>query len=204
MNAHHKDMIARLADEEVPVRVIARALEIPADEVTEVIQEAIADGKLVRSPRYDWHPDPKGVLSSGSMIQRMEEAEICSVLSRVYSLTRLEAAMFNMLVRRNEVCKEALHGVIEHCRKNTKRDETDPKMVDVMIHKLRTKLRPHGIEIKTLWGSGYYMEPAMRQKVQGRIHEHITTNGGVNAVRPDTGRTDDIGPAGDAGEPSNV
>ena len=35
--------------------------------------------------------------------------------------------------------------------------ERDPKILDVIVCKLRRVLRPHGVEITTVWGSGYYI-----------------------------------------------
>lgn len=42
-------------------------------------------------------------------------------------------------------------------------DQPDPRIIDVEISKSRAKLRPLGIEIKTVWGVGYIMEPESRR-----------------------------------------
>jgi DNA-binding response OmpR family regulator len=37
-----------------------------------------------------------------------------------------------------------------------------PKIVDVVVHKLRRRVEPHGLTIKTIWGVGYQLENAGR------------------------------------------
>ena len=39
-------------------------------------------------------------------------------------------------------------------------DEPELKIIDVFICKLRKKLKPWGLEIQTIWGSGYFMPEA--------------------------------------------
>jgi len=50
-------------------------------------------------------------------------------------------------------------------------DEYETKTVDVFIHRLRKKLRHHGIEIRNDWGSGFYMEPGSIAKLQAILAE---------------------------------
>ena len=76
-----------------------------------------------------------------------------------------------VLLKREEADKETLHFVIETQRalRRTRPDSvetTDPKMVDVVICKLRKKLRPLGINIQTLWGHGYYIDSDGRDIVE--------------------------------------
>lgn len=40
------------------------------------------------------------------------------------------------------------------------------KIIDVFICKLRAKLRPHGLEIATIWGRGYELTPDARARLQ--------------------------------------
>ncbi|MEO0870964.1 MAG: helix-turn-helix domain-containing protein [Pseudomonadota bacterium] len=44
-------------------------------------------------------------------------------------------------------------------------DDVEIKIVDVFICKLRKKLKPFGIEIKTDWGRGYYLTAEMKTRV---------------------------------------
>lgn len=38
--------------------------------------------------------------------------------------------------------------------------DADVKVVEVRISKMRKKLKPYGIEIRTVWGEGYQLTPA--------------------------------------------
>jgi DNA-binding winged helix-turn-helix (wHTH) protein len=73
-----------------------------------------------------------------------------------------------VLLKRDEADKDTLHYVIETQRalrrsRLNNSETTDPKMVDVVICKLRKKLKPLGINIKTLWGRGYYLNEESRK-----------------------------------------
>lgn len=169
-----KSIAVRLADDEVPLRVIARALMLPADEVRDTLHDAVASGRIIRVPRDDWHPMPRGQLANPpDAVGKMDDEELIFNCSRLFKVTRLQAAFMSVIIRKNEVSKELLHQVVETNRKNTNdADETDPKMVDVVICHLRKKLKPFGLEIKTVWACGYYMEPAMRANAQAFINSH--------------------------------
>jgi two-component system cell cycle response regulator CtrA len=71
------------------------------------------------------------------------------------SLTPAHAALFGCLYMRPLASREALlqaHGTAIGCS-----EDVEPKTLDVHITKLRQKLKPHGIEIETVWGRGYRM-----------------------------------------------
>jgi len=40
-----------------------------------------------------------------------------------------------------------------------------PKIIDVLVCKMRTRLKPHGIEIETVWGRGYRLTRQMRERI---------------------------------------
>lgn len=172
-----EETVVRLAEEEVPVRVIARAVKIPMDQVQLLLEEARDAGRILRIPRPDWHPHKKGVLTDVSFAA-MDSEEVVLNCIRMFTLTKLQASMFYPLIIRNEVSKNALHQVIETRRGATKKDETDPKMVDVVICHLRKKLKHFGIEIKTLWACGYYMEPDQRRRVQELVANYGSAENG--------------------------
>ena len=46
-------------------------------------------------------------------------------------------------------------------------DPPDEIVVRVLISHLRTKLKPHGITIKTRWNVGYLLDPDNHQRLQG-------------------------------------
>lgn len=45
------------------------------------------------------------------------------------------------------------------------RSSTDIKIVDVVLSHVRSKLRPVGIEIETVWGRGYRLTPENAQRL---------------------------------------
>lgn len=154
----------RLADEGIPVRAIARATHIPSDEVYATLRFAIANGSIVAMPKDDWPPGSsrgnRSVLN-GTPLEH-EHALKCACAS-YFKASPLEAAMLAVMLKRNEVTKEQLHSVIEQNRPTAGKEETDLKMVDVMICKLRKKLKPYDLEIKTLWGMGYLISAEHRE-----------------------------------------
>lgn len=156
----------RLADEGIPVRAIARATSLPSEEVYSTLRGAIACGTIVEMPKDDWPPGSNRSSRSvfkGTPLEQEDDLKYAVV--RFFKATPLEAGILTMLLRRDQATKEQLHGVVEHNRATQGQEPTDPKMVDVMICKLRKKLKPHNIEIETLWGLGYLVSARHREIV---------------------------------------
>jgi hypothetical protein len=153
----------RLADEGIPVLAIARATSTPSEVIYEALRDAIARGSIVEMPRDDW---PAGSNRSSRSIligtPLDDETKLKCACARYFSASPLEAAMLALMLKRSEVTKEQLHGVIENERGPNK-EMTEIKMVDVMICKLRKKIKDHNILIKTMWGVGYYIPSSNRE-----------------------------------------
>lgn len=81
-----------------------------------------------------------------------------SWVPRGWRLTATETAYLNVLAGRPGVTsKEAIHTLIY----GTARDGgPEVKIVDVIICKLRKKVRPWGVAIETRWGQGYELDAA--------------------------------------------
>lgn len=47
-----------------------------------------------------------------------------------------------------------------------KEEPRENQTIRVFVQKVRTKLKPFGITIKTRWGTGYYIEPEDRAKLK--------------------------------------
>lgn len=155
----------RLADEGIPVRAIARALHIPSDEIYDVLRDARDQGQIVELPKDDWPPGSTRATRTVFTGTPLEQEEaLRGACSRFFRATPLETAMLATLLRRDQITKEQLHMVIEQNRPTPGQDETNPKMVDVMICKLRKKLRPHDVTIETMWGTGYLIPAADRDR----------------------------------------
>lgn len=168
----------RMADEGIPVRAIARACQHPSDEVREVLHDAKDRGLIAEMPRDDWPPtarraDRLPVLAA----RRMSDDEVTAACMRTFRLTKLQATLLSVLLKRGEVEKPTLHHAIEHLRSQrtsqpSNLEETDQKMVDVVICHIRKKLRPFSLEIKTLWSRGYYMERDQRALAFKKFDEY--------------------------------
>jgi DNA-binding response OmpR family regulator len=155
----------RMADEGIPVRAIARSVRLPSEEVYEILRTAIELGQLVELPKDDW---PTGTSRGQRAVFNntpLESEEMLQMAcSRCFKVTRLQAALLAVLLKRREVTKAQLHLVIEQRRPTENRRPTDPKMVDVIICHLRKKLKQPEIEIKTVWGTGYRIPLVDREK----------------------------------------
>jgi DNA-binding response OmpR family regulator len=151
----------RLADEGIPIRAIARATSLSSADIYELLRDAVASGTIVELPQDDW---PKGSKRSareifnGSPLENPEALKIAC--ARKFKASPLEACMLTLMLRRDQVTKEQLHVVITQ---KSGKEDIDQKMVDVMICKLRKKLKPFGLVIETMWGMGYFITPASRE-----------------------------------------
>lgn len=156
----------RLADEGVPVRVIARSLRVPGADIYTVLKEALDGGFLVELPKDDWPPGSKRSnrnALAGTLLDNDENLKFATI--RLLKATRLEAIIFAMLLKRHEATKAQLHTVVEQNRPTENSSPTDPKMIDVIICRLRAKLKPYDAKITTVWGLGYRMDQADRDKM---------------------------------------
>lgn len=144
----------RLADEGVPLRVITRALKQPADEVRERLQDAYDKGEIIAVPRDDW---PAGSRSNDRRPDvvplDIESDEMLLSITRTFKITPAMSRVFAALLRRPEMTKATLHLAVQR----EGREFTDPKIVDVMICKLRKVMPKYDIDIKTIWGRGYFI-----------------------------------------------
>lgn len=155
-------LATNLANEGVPIMAIARAIGIPSDEVREALKEAVARADLIAVPREDW---PIGVERENRHPQLFHipfaDKDLIPQLMRIYHITGAQAQMLAILLRRAYVSKDILHQSIQRAG----RDETMPKIVDVLIHRIRSNLKEHKIYINTIWGKGYYMDSNSRKIV---------------------------------------
>lgn len=77
-------------------------------------------------------------------------------------LTSSEAVVLAVIVSTtNGASKSRIFEALYAMRSS--RDLPEPKIVDVMVCKLRKKLDALGVEIETIWGWGYRLSPASRE-----------------------------------------
>lgn len=184
----HTRVAVRAANEGVPVAAIARIVETPYEEIAVTLRSALSRGEIGQMPKADW-PPALGWSDRLPSVPRSANADDVEFQCRKkFRLTNLEAGFMMVLLRYECADKDRLHNVIEQQRHERAHEPdnmelTDPKMVDVMICKLRKKLRENGFPdcIETSWGKGYYIEPATKQKIFGLI-------GGPYACGPEVER----------------
>jgi Transcriptional regulatory protein, C terminal len=186
-------VISRAANEGVPIAAIARIVEQPFEETTDALRLALERGEIGEMPKADWPPAAKWSERLPSTPRSANAEDVEFQCRKAFKLTNLEAGFLMVLLRFECADKERLHNVIEQQRTHRANQPdsmelTDPKMVDVMICKLRKKLRERDFPdcVQTSWGKGYYIEPATKQKIFALI-------GGPYACGPEVERG---GPAG--------
>jgi two-component system cell cycle response regulator CtrA len=93
---------------------------------------------------------------------RLEEALCGTVpLPVEWGLTASETLVFGALVNLPIMTKEA---AITALYRRFAFDEAEPKIVDVFICKMRKKLDPFGVTIRTRWGQGYELTTEIRDR----------------------------------------
>lgn len=163
------DIVRRMANERIPVNVIARSLNKSAELIRDSLDLLYKCGSIGEVPPPDWPPTAR--LSDHLPIRSPVPSDdsVMFALRKLMKLTPLEAAFLSVLLKFEEADKTKLHMVIENLRQErqngpNKMEQTDPKMVDVMICKLRKRLKQldEKLVIKTMWGRGYYIEEPVR------------------------------------------
>lgn len=81
-------------------------------------------------------------------------------LRSLFDLSRAESRVLVRLMQDEAVTKEELRVTV------TDGDPTTDRHVIVVICNLRKRLKPHGISISTLWGSGYNLPADSRAKIE--------------------------------------
>jgi len=167
--------IINLAYEGVPQRAIARALQLPANEVGEVVAGAVARGIIVRPSESEWPQGSRAPRHPSFAGPPVDEARLLIAATQSLALTKTQAALFLALVRRKFCTKEILHDIVES-RRWAHSTPTDRKIVGVMICSIRKRLKGRYI-IQTVQGSGYFIQDDDRR----RAAEHLLGCIGVAA-----------------------
>lgn len=167
----YSHLIVQAAVEGIPMASIARVLTVPFDAVELTLKEALEDGRVASLPRADWSPAGR-TQDRLPTAPRMSTDQIELASSTKFHLTRLESAFLGALLQYDHTDKERLYGIAEQQRRTrhsrtTREEPTDPRIVDVMICKLRKKLRTHdkGFVIGTTWGRGYTIDAAVKKSM---------------------------------------
>ncbi len=164
-------VIVAAANEGIPVAAIARVTKQELSDVYLLLKEAKDAGTILDLPRADWPPGVRAADRTPALAIPADD-DLKFVCKRVLKLTALETGFLIALLKNREVDKTRLHHVVEAQRASRqsqpdKQDETDPKMVDVIICKLRKKLKTvdAGLKIETIWGGGYCIAAEMKPRI---------------------------------------
>jgi hypothetical protein len=158
--------IINLAYEGVPQRAIARALQLPANEVGEVVADAGARGIIVRPSESEWPQGSRASRHPAFAGPPIDEGALLAAAQSL-ALTKTQAALFLALVRRKFCPKEILHDVVDS-RRRAHSTSTGHKIVGVMIYSICKRLRGR-YTIQTVQGSGYFIPDDDRR----RAAEHL-------------------------------
>jgi DNA-binding response OmpR family regulator len=151
------DVAIRLADEGVPLCVIARATQIPSADLRVHLEAAQEEGRLLELPENDWPP-----YNTRSRRTVAEDRGAQAVALRtITGATRAEAGLLQALVTSSSICR---HGY------------KSPGAIDVHIHYLRRRLAPLGIVIVSVHGHGYRLKSEDRARLLVMIERARSTS----------------------------
>jgi DNA-binding response OmpR family regulator len=169
-----QDIAIRMANEGVPLRVIARVTQQPSADVRVQLETARARGYLIEIPCEDW---PAGYPREHRLLElaRLEERNrrvVQTAVRAVFNLAPVEVPMLLLLLANDEVPR---HRLVAACRRESEEAGTDSALtVTANMYRLRGRLKPFGLSIKMLYGYGYSMPAAHRRTALGMIRAAAT------------------------------
>lgn len=173
-------LVVGLAEEGVPIRVIARATRLPQSEVRLLLKEAIDMGELAVMPRDDWPSNQQRNARDPGLekFEMLTDEQIIFHCHRVFGTTKLQSAFLLTLIKRKEVTREMLHRVIVQRRmirigSCSEDDEPSIKMVDVVVHHVRVRLERTPFKIETVWSTGYCISAKHQREMRTLLLQHM-------------------------------
>jgi two-component system cell cycle response regulator CtrA len=85
-----------------------------------------------------------------------------------FRLSPQEELVFGVLMAREMMTVEMAMAALYH---NLGKDPAEKKIVDVFICKIRKKIKPFGVEIKTVWGRGYLIDSSHKRAVNTLLRQ---------------------------------
>jgi DNA-binding response OmpR family regulator len=90
---------------------------------------------------------------------------VLNVAPRSWGLTGSEQVVFRTLAKTGFATREHLLAALYAGRDKPVSTHT----LDVFVHRVRSKLEPHGIAIDVVWGEGYVLRKGWRERLRERI-----------------------------------
>jgi hypothetical protein len=82
----------------------------------------------------------------------------------IVKVSRTERILMELLLKRNMLTREVAWGVLYGHRPDA--DQPQYRVISTIIHHLRGRLSPHGVEITTEYGVGWYLKDKDREKLE--------------------------------------
>jgi DNA-binding winged helix-turn-helix (wHTH) protein len=166
-----QDLAVRLANEGVPVRAIARAIQLPSAEIRGQLESARALGYLIDIPCEDWpagYPREQRLLQLARLASRNKPA-LETAVRGIFKLSPKEAEILVLLLSRTEVERSRLVAA-------TNGETANPSAISMRCNlcRLRKQIEPFGLAIETLYGYGYYMQQEHRRRALDIILDTAT------------------------------
>ena len=155
--------IVRLADEGVPIGALSRTFKIPYDSAHGIVRQALEDGVIVDMLQADWPAGSRLRKPTTAPIRLEERPDFLATCKAAFGLTPAESRLLQCLLRARACTRPHLHAVVA--------PEAEPKIVDVFVCKIRSKLRKYQVRIDTIWGQGYAMGDDSKRLVLALIGE---------------------------------
>jgi len=174
-------VLVRLADEGIPVRAIARGLQIPSEEVRELLGEAVQAGNLLAVPKDDWPPLTGREERLPAFMGQFHDDTLILHIGYCFAVSRMQSAVLLQFLRRREVTRDFLHSTLEAQRAArgpapSAKGPVPAEVVSVVLWALRQRLKAyfdgHRV-IVTVTGQGYLMVPEYRRRANDMLAEHL-------------------------------
>lgn len=153
------NLIIRLAAEGVPIGAIARATQREVDYVGAVVAGAVAATRIAAAPADDWSA------ASGPREPEIEAAALAVIEAKAIELrtwlgfNRGPSRLIAALLVNGSADRPSLARIITDHHANH-------KLIDVVACEARRKLKAFDITFLTVWGTGYRMDEANRQRLR--------------------------------------
>lgn len=119
--------------------------------------------------------DAKTIADMQDRIEMLEDAlgtskSITDGYNALGRMKPISRRVLGLLMKREECTRQLIWDSLYGDRVN---GGPSIKLVDVHMSHLRSVLRKHGVEITTLWGEGYCMSPAQKNKVRDILRNFL-------------------------------
>lgn len=168
MEKNLTEIVERLAYEGVPIAALSRAFQLDRNKTYGVLRTAVEGGRLPEIPASDWPPgQSKRARMGAGRTAQVDRKVVLLLLMKEYDITRQQALLMREMLLHPQATREQLYEAAQEAHEHG--EDTEPKIVQVVICKLRKRLVKHRIRIVTIWSGGYYIKTETRRTIFARI-----------------------------------